>query len=131
MDPVGITMLAREIFHLQRSNEIITDCDAASCYDCIIPSVTPIAETNIGAPEEVLITFAKTLKEMEYFMSTQRGVSEKSNTHMEESPLFGTCQGATDSLTTWNLIGNIIVKAYNKNVKGCTLRKKKKISLIC
>eukprot|EP00957_Ditylum_brightwellii_P030767 2331400-Ditylum_brightwellii.AAC.1 len=52
VDPVLITTLSREIFHLQRSNAGTTDCDVAACYDGLIIGPTAIAETNAGTPED-------------------------------------------------------------------------------
>eukprot|EP00957_Ditylum_brightwellii_P000305 24331-Ditylum_brightwellii.AAC.1 len=37
MDPVGIITLTQEIFNLQQSNAGITDCNAAACYNRMIP----------------------------------------------------------------------------------------------
>eukprot|EP00957_Ditylum_brightwellii_P200594 15291888-Ditylum_brightwellii.AAC.1 len=51
-DPVMITTMSREIFHLQRSNAGAIECDAASCYNRMIIRTTLIADTNTGTPEE-------------------------------------------------------------------------------
>eukprot|EP00957_Ditylum_brightwellii_P083765 6367134-Ditylum_brightwellii.AAC.1 len=110
------------MFHFQRLNAGIIDCDAVACYDRIIPSVASIAETNAGAPEEVPITFAKTLKEMKDHMSTAKVISEQYKRNTEDSLKYGFGQGATDSPTKWNLMDNIIAKAYNKKAKGCILK---------
>eukprot|EP00957_Ditylum_brightwellii_P093570 7125063-Ditylum_brightwellii.AAC.1 len=55
-NPVMITTMSREIFHLQRSTAGATEYDTASCYDRMIISPTSIAETNAGTPEDVSTT---------------------------------------------------------------------------
>eukprot|EP00957_Ditylum_brightwellii_P107648 8212487-Ditylum_brightwellii.AAC.1 len=59
---------------------------------------------------------------MKYHMSTAKGVSELCNSNTEDSPIYGSSQGVTDSPTKWNLTDNIIAKAYNKKAKGCILK---------
>eukprot|EP00957_Ditylum_brightwellii_P051885 3935455-Ditylum_brightwellii.AAC.1 len=51
LDPVLITTMFRESFHLQRANAGTTDCDTAACYDRMILGPTLIADTNAGTPE--------------------------------------------------------------------------------
>eukprot|EP00957_Ditylum_brightwellii_P187044 14244757-Ditylum_brightwellii.AAC.1 len=72
-DLVMITTMSREIFYLQRSNAGAIECDAASCYNRMIISSTSIAEMNSGTPEDVSTTFAWTLENMKYHMSTEKG----------------------------------------------------------
>eukprot|EP00957_Ditylum_brightwellii_P132300 10087928-Ditylum_brightwellii.AAC.1 len=97
MDPVMITTMSREIFHLQRSNAVATECDAASCYNRMIVGPTSIAETNAGTPEEVSTTIARTIEKMQYHMSTEKGVLDEFNCHSNNHPSHGTGQGTTDS----------------------------------
>eukprot|EP00957_Ditylum_brightwellii_P001128 89269-Ditylum_brightwellii.AAC.1 len=53
IDPVGITKLIQEIFHLQRSNACYANCDAKACYDWIHPGFASICETNTGVPDNI------------------------------------------------------------------------------
>eukprot|EP00957_Ditylum_brightwellii_P061517 4668463-Ditylum_brightwellii.AAC.1 len=96
-DPVMITTISRERFHLQWSNAGSTKCDAASCYNRMIVGPTSIAETNAGTPEEVSTTFAWTLEKLQYHMSTEKGVSEEFTCHRNNPPSYGTRHGTTDS----------------------------------
>ena len=47
-----------DTLHLQRSNFGCTDCDAKACYDCTLPGIVSIAETNTGAPPAVSTLFS-------------------------------------------------------------------------
>eukprot|EP00957_Ditylum_brightwellii_P037924 2868572-Ditylum_brightwellii.AAC.1 len=95
-NPVFVTMLSQKTFHFQRVNASGTDCNAAACYDRMIPGITSIAETNTGTPEEVLVLLVRTLQNMKHHISSEKGISKAYNRHSEANPIYGTGQGATD-----------------------------------
>eukprot|EP00957_Ditylum_brightwellii_P132680 10116776-Ditylum_brightwellii.AAC.1 len=121
LDPVLITTISRESFHLQRANAGTTECDAVACYGRMIVGPTSIVQTNAGTLEEVSVMFARTLEKMKYHMSTEKGISEEYKYHSEEHPSHGTGQGACDSPLKWNFNDNILVKAYSKKAYGCII----------
>eukprot|EP00957_Ditylum_brightwellii_P017776 1338856-Ditylum_brightwellii.AAC.1 len=84
------------MFHLQRANSGLTDCDAEACYDRMLPGVVSIAEINAGAPEKISTIMARTLEQMKYYMTTATGISEKFNQNKPDKPMFRAGQGATD-----------------------------------
>eukprot|EP00957_Ditylum_brightwellii_P023880 1800860-Ditylum_brightwellii.AAC.1 len=121
LDPVMITTMPRESFHLQRANAGTTDCDTAACYNRMIVGPTSVAETNAGTPEEVSVTSAHTLEKMQYHMSTKKGTSKEYNCHSKEHPSYGIGQGACNSPLKWNFNDNILAKAYSKKAYGCII----------
>eukprot|EP00978_Attheya_sp_CCMP212_P032184 scaffold124289_cov63-Attheya_sp.AAC.2 len=98
IDVVMLMELTLGIFHLQRSNGAITDCDATACYDCIIALLVALAYSKAAF-----------------------GVSEEFNKHSPDTPLHGLGQGSTDGPTRWNFLSDKIIKAHNKRAKGSTL----------
>eukprot|EP00957_Ditylum_brightwellii_P008327 630553-Ditylum_brightwellii.AAC.1 len=62
IDPAMIRTTLCEMFHLQKANSGRTDCNAEACYDCVLPGVVSIAETNAGSTEKILSLMARTLK---------------------------------------------------------------------
>eukprot|EP00957_Ditylum_brightwellii_P202954 15332604-Ditylum_brightwellii.AAC.1 len=59
--------------------------------------MSALLETKAGCPTEVSTTFARTLEKLEYHPTIAKGVSELTSKHMEETPGYGTGQGAKDS----------------------------------
>eukprot|EP00957_Ditylum_brightwellii_P046356 3518143-Ditylum_brightwellii.AAC.2 len=116
-----ITTTSQELFHLQRANSGLTDCDAEVCYARMLPRVVSIAEINAGAPEKNSTLMTRTLEQMKYHMTTAKGISEEFNQNTPDKPMFGAGQGATDGPAKWTLTDNIIAKTYNKKATGCTL----------
>eukprot|EP00957_Ditylum_brightwellii_P151047 11501763-Ditylum_brightwellii.AAC.1 len=82
----------------------ITDCNAATCYDCILPYFASIDEANAGVPPSISTLCARTLHQLEYYTSKAQG------------------QGATDAPAKLTFINSMITKAFNKRAKGCILK---------
>eukprot|EP00957_Ditylum_brightwellii_P016630 1250647-Ditylum_brightwellii.AAC.2 len=114
IEPAVIKILTVEICHLQSSNAAFTDCNEKACYDQIIPAVSALLETKAGCPENVNIFLTRTLKELKYHPTTAKYASELHSKHTEESPWFGTGQGAKDSPRKWTLVDNNILKQHKQ-----------------
>eukprot|EP00957_Ditylum_brightwellii_P192176 14629170-Ditylum_brightwellii.AAC.1 len=121
INPVMITTTLCETFHLHRANAGRTDCNAEACYDCVLPDVVSIVETNEGAPERVSRLMARTLKQMKYHVTTTKGISEEYNSHSQEEPMYGSGQGTTGGRAKWTFKDNVITKTYNKKVTDCRM----------
>eukprot|EP00957_Ditylum_brightwellii_P180775 13771781-Ditylum_brightwellii.AAC.1 len=72
----------------------------------MISSITSIAETNAGAPEEGLVLLARTFQNMKHYISTEKGISKELNIHSEANPTYRMDQGAMDSPPKWNFNDN-------------------------
>eukprot|EP00957_Ditylum_brightwellii_P209307 15361161-Ditylum_brightwellii.AAC.1 len=114
INPVAIKVLTLEVSHLQRSNMGMTDCNAKACYDQIIPVIAAILETRTGVPANVSTLFARTLQDMRYHTVTAKRISNKTNSHRNKNPSWGSGQGVCDSPVKWGLTSNTIIKCYNK-----------------
>eukprot|EP00957_Ditylum_brightwellii_P068377 5190977-Ditylum_brightwellii.AAC.1 len=121
IDPVVITTMTREKFHLQHVNAAAMDRNAAACFDRMIVGPTSITEMNAGTPTKVSTAFARILQQMEYHMCTQKGISEGFSKNSKDKPIHRTGQGATNSPPKLILNDNLIAKAYGKKAKGCIM----------
>eukprot|EP00957_Ditylum_brightwellii_P021937 1654703-Ditylum_brightwellii.AAC.1 len=110
---VVIKVLTLEESIFQRSNMGVTDCDAKSCYDWIILAISVVLETKAGAPTNESTLFARTLQDMRYHMVRTKGISNKTNSHSNENPPWGSGQGACDSPVKWGLTSSTIIKCHN------------------
>ena len=64
---------------------------------------------------------ANTLQKAKYKLKTAVGISEKSYSHSEESPIYGSGQGATNLSNIWLLISSELAKIYDTKANGATL----------
>eukprot|EP00957_Ditylum_brightwellii_P021583 1626967-Ditylum_brightwellii.AAC.1 len=114
INPVVIKILVLEVSNFQRSNMGMTVCDAKECYDQIIPAIAAILETKAGAPANVSTLFTRSLQDMRYHLVTAKGISNKTKSHRNGNPLWGSSQGACDSPVKWGITSNTIIKCHNK-----------------
>eukprot|EP00957_Ditylum_brightwellii_P002362 181156-Ditylum_brightwellii.AAC.1 len=58
---------------------------------------------------------------MKYHMTTTKGILEEYKSHLQEEPMYGSGQGATDGPAKWTFKDNVIAKTYNKKATGCRM----------
>ena len=120
-DVVMKKYLTLQIWHLQRHNGALTDCDAKSCYDRIIPILLYLAYSKAGLPHSTCLWLCQCLINMEYHIVTAYGASSDTSTSTDTHPLYGIGQGATDAPSGWLLVSTILSRYYDSKAIGCTL----------
>ena len=110
--------LTIHLSHAMRQNIIITDFDAASCFDCIITSMLYLSYNKFYPYSRTLKFLAKALLQHEYHPQSGYSPSPKYNTHSEENPHCGPNQGSTDGSPGCILVGNTQLKVYEASVNG-------------
>ena len=101
-DPVFIEELQCEISRATRKTALVlTNYDAASCYDRIIPNVAILASRKYGVSPMVTKMNSSTLEQAEYGIRTELGLSETGYTHTATHPIYGTGQGSANSPAIW------------------------------
>jgi hypothetical protein len=84
-----------DITRATRKPLVLTNYDASSCYDRIIPNLGMLASQKYGVPAQVMSATAETLRLAEYKIRTELGVADSGYRHTEEHPIYGTGQGST------------------------------------
>eukprot|EP00957_Ditylum_brightwellii_P204422 15339168-Ditylum_brightwellii.AAC.1 len=100
--------------HLQCANAIFTECNAKSCYDRVIATVTSLAEHKAGLPADACVLLAKSLKQMKYNVVTAHGPLQITNKHTKDSQLHSIVQGPTGALLGWAFNVDVCTKCYDK-----------------
>ena len=106
---------------MQRKNSALTDCDAAACYDIIIPILLYIYHSKAGLPHFACIWLCKALITLKYHVTTVHGVSEDVSEPTPNRQILGIGQGAIDEPSGWLFVLTLISKIQNDNSIRCTL----------
>ena len=121
-DPVLLEEMQYEISCVARSPLAITSYDAMACHDRIIPSVAILASRKFGVAPSVTKANASTLRQANYRIQTETGLSAAGYTHDAENPIYGTGQGSGNSPAIWCFISSTQSKIYRSdgNIIGNT-----------
>ena len=120
VEPVYIKEMQCEIARATRKPLILTNYDASSCYDRIIPNLGMLASQKYGVPATVTTATAETLRLAEYKVRTELGVAESGYRHSAEHPVYGTGQGSTFSGDTWGFLSSTLLDCYDKQAIPAT-----------
>ena len=115
VEPVYIEELQCEISRATRKPLVLTNYDATSCYDRIIPSLGMLVSQKYGVPSSVTKATAETLRLATYKVRTELGIAEVGYSHSDESPVYGTGQGSTFSGQTWTFQSSTLIDCYDKD----------------
>ena len=107
-DVVMKKFLTLQIWHLQRHNGALTDCDAKACYDRIVPILLYLSYSKAGLPHTACLWLCQCLITMQYHIVTAHGASTSTSTSTSFHPLYGIGQGATDAPSGWLLVSTIL-----------------------
>ena len=114
MEPdVVIAELQCEISRATRKTVVLTNYDAASCYDRIIPSVAMLVSRKFGVPQTVTTMNSTTLEHAEYRIRTELGLAESGYTHTATNPIYGTGQGSANSPAIWCFLSCSLFDCYD------------------
>lgn len=92
----------------------MTNYDAASCYDRIIPNLAALASRKFGVHESVTKSNFITLRDAEYRVRTDLGLADKGYHHCTEFPIYGTGQGSGNSPAIWCMLSCILFDCYDE-----------------
>ena len=110
---LGRKLTSNIMRQLQRTGTI-TGVDAASCYDRIVQSIVILIARQAGFQLLTLITIFREIQNMQYYVRTGYGESEKFYGGKQEIPFQGTCQGNGGSPAYWLIVTMIMVGAMYK-----------------
>ena len=113
--------LTLKIWHLQRHNGSLTDCDAKAYYDCIVPILLYLSYYKAGLPHSAWLWLYHCLINMQYHIVATHGVTQSSSSSTDDHQLYGVGQGATDTPSGWLLVSTILSRYYDSKAIGCTL----------
>ena len=88
---------------------LVTNYDASSCYDRIVPNIGMIVSQKYGVPASVTKATAETLRLAQYKVRTELGIAETGYSHTEDCPIYGTGQGSTFSGQTWTFLSSTTI----------------------
>jgi hypothetical protein len=122
VDPVLLKELKVLILYLSCTNQVIFHNDATFCYDRIIISLENLVVRQFGMPAEFSKHYGATLEQMKDYVSMALGLSGRSDSHSDKSPIYGTGQGSCASLSVWLEICCVLFDCHNQRSYGvnCT-----------
>jgi hypothetical protein len=112
-DPVLLEELQLEMSRITRKTLIQTNYDATACYDRIIPSLAMIVSQKYGVHSKVTTTNAVTLRNAEYRIRTDLGMSPRGYAHSQQQPIYGTGQGSGNSPAIWCFLSSTLYDCYD------------------
>ena len=120
VEPVYIEEMQCEISRATRKPLVLTNYDASSCYDRIIPNLGMVVSQKYGVPKLVTKTTADTLRMATYKVRTELGIAEHGYSHSTDSPIYGTGQGSTFSGQTWGFLSSTLFDCYDSKATPAT-----------
>ncbi|KAI2503136.1 hypothetical protein MHU86_11327 [Fragilaria crotonensis] len=114
IDPVLVEELQYEISRATRRSVLLTNYDAASCYDRILPNLAALVSRKFGVHELVTKTNFDTLQKAEYRVRTELGLAEHGYRHSREHPIYGTGQGSGNSPAIWCMLSSVLFDCYEE-----------------
>ena len=131
-DPVLLEELQLDLSRVSRKTLVVTNYDATSCYDRIIPSVAMLASRKFGVPKSVTLANAHTLEHAQYRIRTDLGLATTGYSHSAETPIYGTGQGSANGPMLWLFIDSVLYDCYEAKAHPavyCTPDKKNRFEL--
>ena len=133
-EPVLLEELQFEMSRVSRKSLVLTNYDATSCHDRIVPSVAMLASRKFGVPKSVTLANANTLKNAQYRILTDMGLAPSEYSHTPEHPIYGTGQGSgANGPSLWLFLDSVVLyHCYDSKTASavyCTPDKRNRISL--
>ena len=120
-DAVMLKYLSISTCHMQRRNCALTDCDAKSCYDRVLPHILSLCYSKLGLPASTCRWLSRALVNMKYHVQTSHGVSQGISQSDKDGMVFGVGQGATDAPTGRLFISAFLSHLYDSEANGSFL----------
>ena len=113
-DPVLLEQLQVDMSTVTRKTLVLTNYDATSCYDRIVPNLAMLVSRKFGVPKTVTQSNANTLEQAEYRVRTDLGLAPDGYSHTEEHPIYGTGQGSANSPAIWLFLSAALYTCYDE-----------------
>lgn len=107
-----------DITHLSLKEHATMENDAKSCNDCMVPNPIMLISRSFGLNKNVCKAVRKTFEKINYHVSTRNGVSKNSFEYTKDRPIFGSWQGATNSVANWVPTSSVIQTIHCESIKG-------------
>jgi hypothetical protein len=111
-------IITNEIILLQKLTGAVMYNDAAACFDRIVENISNATLMREGLHKNIAKLHAQTLTTANYYIKTKHGIYDNPNRHNNPEPLFGTGQGAADSMPRWGLLSDLLIRLYTKYAKS-------------
>jgi hypothetical protein len=105
---------------LTRSPIATMDNDAKSCFDRIVCTLAMLISLFYGMSLKLIQIHSTVLLHMKYKIKTALGPSERSYSHSEDTPIFGTGQGSCASPSLWLHISCFLMDILDSHSFGFT-----------
>ena len=112
-DAVMLKYLSISTCHMQRRNCALTDCDAKSCYDRVLPHILSLCYSKLGLPDSTCRWISRALVNMKYHVQTSNGIYQGTSQSDKDGMVFGVGQGAIDAPTGWLFISAFLSHLYD------------------
>lgn len=124
IDQVLVKRLYYDALRISRTNGFLSSNDAKSCYDRILHSVASISMQRIGMTLAPITCMFTTLQQMQHFIRTGYGLSDKSYgvSLKDGKPVQGSGQGNGASPTIWALISTPLLNMVRTLGFGVSLK---------
>eukprot|EP00957_Ditylum_brightwellii_P066663 5059095-Ditylum_brightwellii.AAC.1 len=113
-----IKELKYDTCYCSRKSLINFDNDTASCYHWILPNISSLVARKKGLYINVTFVHAQRLEQAKYRLKTALGISKEYYQHCTTFPIYGSGQGATNSLGIWLTIRSTIGDIYEQSANG-------------
>ena len=117
---------------VSRKSLVLTNYDATSCYDRIVPAIAMLASRKFGVPKSVTLANANTLKKSKYRIRTDLVLAPSRDSHTPEHPIYGTGQGSANGPSLWLFLDSVLYDCYDSKTAlaiYCAPDKRNRISL--
>ena len=116
-DPVLLEELQLVISRVTRKTLVLTNYDATSCYDRIIPSLVMLSSRNFGMSKTATLANMRTLEQAHYRIRTDLGLAPTGYFHSPDNPIYGTGQGSLNSPMLWLFLDSILFDCYDSQAR--------------
>ena len=110
--------LTHWISQLTRTPLGTLDKDATACFDRIVVTLVNLRGRQLGLSERQAKFLANFLLLASCALKTSLGVADERHTHCEDYPIYGTGQGARDSMAAWNLDSALLMELKSEREEG-------------
>ena len=87
------------------------DNDAQACFDRIVASLALMASRHYGMPADACELHGTTIEEMEHYVKTAVGISQRYFRSTPDQKLFGSGQGSGGSPPLWLVVVTVLFRA--------------------
>ena len=95
--------------------------DARACFDRVPSNLSMLVYKKFGLPESFCTLVKMMLDESTFRIRTQLGVSKRSYSHSEDTPIYGNGQGSASSPALWAMISSLLYQCHRELNEGALM----------